>query len=127
VSGCVSVVSSGILLLSWKNIAVIPLIDLSENPEPALYAKALRFKKYVQSHFQPSPEIEAFAAMRGWTSPAEGLAELWWESMDEMRAAFTTPEGQAASVDLARDEAEFIDPTRISAFLSHEHVIFDYT
>ncbi len=91
------------------------------------HAKALRFKKYVQSHFQPSPEIEAFAAMRGWISPAEGLAEVWWESMEEMRAAFATPEGQAASVDLARDEAEFIDPTRISAFLSHEHVVFDYT
>jgi len=36
VSGCVSVVSSGILLLSLKNIAVIPLIDLSEKTEPAL-------------------------------------------------------------------------------------------
>jgi hypothetical protein len=25
------------LLLLWKNIAVIPLIDLSEKPEPALF------------------------------------------------------------------------------------------
>jgi len=36
VSGCVSVVSSGILLLSLKNIAVIPLSDLSEKPRPPL-------------------------------------------------------------------------------------------
>jgi uncharacterized protein (TIGR02118 family) len=91
------------------------------------YAKTLRFKKYVQSHFQPSADVEAFAKIRGWLPPPEGLAEIWWESAEEMQAAFATPEGQAASVDLARDESEFVDHTRISAFLSKEFVVFDYS
>jgi len=91
------------------------------------YAKTLRFKKYVQSHFKPSADIDAFAAVRGWKPPPEGLAEIWWESIAEMQAAFATPEGQAASKDLARDESEFVDHTRISAFLSEEFVVFDYT
>jgi uncharacterized protein (TIGR02118 family) len=90
-------------------------------------ATAMGFRKYVQSHFQPSPDIESFAAIRGWLAPAEGLAELYWDSVEQMRQALSSPEGQAASQVLAKDEAEFVDMTRISAFLSVEHVVFDHT
>jgi hypothetical protein len=34
------------LLLLWKNIAVIPLIGLSEKPEPALPARSHRVAAY---------------------------------------------------------------------------------
>ena len=90
-------------------------------------AQAMGFVKYIQSHKLPSQEIETFAQMRGWAAPPDGLTEVWWESEASMRAAFASPEGQAASAVLERDENEFIDAKRISAFLSEEKVIFDFT
>lgn len=47
--------------------------------------------------------------------------------MESMEAAMASPEGQAASLRLQADEGEFCRTPRMSAFLSREHVIFDYT
>ena len=46
---------------------------------------------------------------------------------ESMQAAFASPEGQAASADLAIDEAKFIEMRKISAYLAVEEVIFDFT
>lgn len=91
------------------------------------HARAMGFVKYVQSHKQPSAAIEQFAAARGWKRPPDGLTEVWWESEAAMEAAFASPEGQAASVALQADEQQFIEASKISAFLSVEEVIFDFT
>lgn len=90
-------------------------------------AKPMGFLRYIQSHKVPSPEIEAFAAGRGWKRPPDGLTEVWWASKEAMQAALSSPEGQAASAELAVDEAEFIEASKISAFLATEEVIFDFT
>jgi uncharacterized protein (TIGR02118 family) len=91
------------------------------------HAKAMGFKKYVQSHVLPSPDIEAFAKARGWAAPPDGITEVWWESVEAMQAALGSAQGQAASAELAKDEPTFIDGGRLSAFLSTEHVVFDFT
>jgi len=91
------------------------------------HASAMGFLRYVQSHKVPSPEIEAFAAGRGWKRPPDGLTEVWWESQATMTAAMGSPEGQAASLELQHDEMQFCDATKISAFLATEEVIFDFT
>jgi uncharacterized protein (TIGR02118 family) len=90
------------------------------------HARAMGFVRYVQSHKLPSPEIEAFAKGRGWKTPPDGLTEVWWESHEAMTAALGSPEGQAASARLAEDEVQFIESSKISAFLATEKVIFDY-
>ena len=90
------------------------------------HAKAMGFLRYVQSHKEPSPEIEAFAAGRGWKPSPDGLTEVWWESAESMRAALASPEGQAASAELAEDERAFIDSPSISAYLASEHEIFNF-
>lgn len=90
-------------------------------------AQAMGFLKYVQSHKKPSAEIAAFAESRGWKTPPDGLAEVWWESEESMQAAMGSPEGQEASQILAEDEKQFIDMKMISAFLAEEHSIFDFT
>src|SRR3546814_14566207 len=41
------------------------------------HANAMGFVRYIQSHKQPSPAIEAFAAGRGWKRPPDGLTEVW--------------------------------------------------
>ena len=90
------------------------------------HAKAMGFLRYVQSHKQPSPEIEAFAAGRGWKPAPDGLTEVWWESEASMQAAMASPEGIAASAELAVDEKEFIDSPQISAYLATEEEIFNF-
>lgn len=91
------------------------------------HAAAMGFMRYIQSHKQPSPEIDAFAEGRGWKRPPDGLTEVWWESEEAMKAAFATQEGQAASAALAADEVQFVESSKISAFLAIEEVIFDFT
>jgi uncharacterized protein (TIGR02118 family) len=91
------------------------------------HGKAMGFKKYVQSHLVPSPEMEAFAKARGWAAAPDGLTEVWWESLEAMQTAMGSPEGQAASAVLAADEPNLINPSQMSAFLATEYVVFDDT
>lgn len=90
-------------------------------------AGAMGFVRYVQSHKLPSKAIDDFAASRGWKLPPDGLTEVWWDSMDAMNAAMSSAAGMAASAQLAADEVQFIESSKISAFLAEEKVIFDYT
>ncbi len=50
----------------------------------------------------------------GW----DAIVELWWESRDTMEEAWRTPEGQAATEDLAA----FVDLTRTSWSIVDEQV-----
>ena len=90
-------------------------------------AKPMGFVRYVQSHRIRSPGVENFATQRGWRQAPDGLAELWWESTEAMQTIFTTEACAEASAELASDEVEFIDPTRLTVFLAREHVVFDDT
>ena len=89
-------------------------------------AKAMGFVRYIQSHKIQSRELEEFSRARGWAPACDGLAELWWESMEAMETAMATPEAQAADLLLQADEREFCYTERMSAFLTVEHVIFDF-
>lgn len=77
--------------------------------------------RYVQSHKVDVPEIEAFAAARGWSPSCDGVAELWWTDMATMRSVFASEAGQRASAILAEDEARFCATERMSAFIVDEH------
>jgi hypothetical protein len=90
------------------------------------HAEAIGFKRYVQTHRRPSAEIEAFARDRGWGTPPDGQAALWWQSFDSMTFALASPEGQEASAALEVDEQAFTDTSTLSAFLAVEKTIFDY-
>lgn len=90
-------------------------------------AAAMGFLRYIQSHRIASPEIEAFAAGRGWAAPADGQAELWWPSVPAMEEALGSPAGEAASALLEVDERAFTDTSALSAFLTSEETIFDFT
>jgi uncharacterized protein (TIGR02118 family) len=88
-------------------------------------ADALRLRRYVQSRNIHHGLIDAFAAARGFSGAADGLVEVWWESEEEMQAAFASPEGQAASAELSEDEARFCDMSTAVAFLSVENEVLD--
>jgi uncharacterized protein (TIGR02118 family) len=87
-------------------------------------AAAIGAARYVQSH-TAEPELNALLqASRGAEEPYDGITEVWWESLADLRAALETPEGQEAQGRLMQDESTFIDFARSRVFLTEEHVIF---
>jgi len=82
-------------------------------------------RRYVQSH-TIAPEMNAqLAATRDTAEAFDGLAELWWDSLEDLVSAFTSDEGQEAGRLLIEDEARFIDFGRSSLFLAEEHAILE--
>lgn len=53
----------------------------------------------------------------------DGVAELWWESLDDVFAD-VTPERQAAGLALLEDERKFIDLPKSPLFFGEEKAIF---
>ena len=82
-------------------------------------------RRYVQTHTLGSDLNAAFAESRGTADAYDGLAEVWWDSLDALMTAFSSEEGQSANTTLIEDEARFIDFERSSLFLTEEHPIFE--
>jgi uncharacterized protein (TIGR02118 family) len=93
-------------------------------PLVASVREALRIRRYVQSHSLPPEASRALRDSRGGPEDFDGLAELWWDSLDDMAGALGAPEGQAAAARLLEDERRFIDLPRSPLWWSHERVIF---
>ena len=74
------------------------------------HAKTLRIRRYVQTHTHGRPgDAAGHRQARGAPEAFDGVAELWWESREDMAAPLATPEGRAASLALLEDERKFID------------------
>jgi hypothetical protein len=99
----------------------------SHGPRVRGHAKAIRAKRYVQSHLIDSPTNEALRSTRGMLPPVPGITEVWWDSLEDFQAASSDPAAQAAFADLAADEDKFIDTSRSQVFLTKENFIFDFT
>lgn len=89
------------------------------------HAETLRIKKYVQSHYLSARDLEAALAERGWADRPDAVTEVWWESLDDMRAGLRTPQGVCANAELEKDEQAFCDMERMQAFFSREALIVD--
>ena len=83
---------------------------------------ALRVKRYVQTHTIDTPFNDVLRESRGGGEPYDGIVEIWWDSIEELEAAFATPEGVQASEELLEDEKRFIDLQRSSMWLAEEEV-----
>lgn len=84
-------------------------------------APALAIKRYVQSHSVSEPVLQAAAAARGipvgdGAQAFDGIAELWFESIESLAAASATEEGRKHAMILLADEAKFIDLPRSRLF-----------
>ena len=86
-------------------------------------AALLRIRRYVQVHTLDSPLNEAIRRSREGAGEAfDGVAELWWDSADDLAASTATPEGRKAALELLEDERNFIDFSRSALFVAQEHV-----
>jgi len=87
------------------------------------HAATLRIRRYVQLHTREDALNDVLRASRGGPEPYDGIAELWWESRDDLEAATASPEGQRASLELLEDERRFIDLGRSPLWIADEHPV----
>jgi conserved hypothetical protein len=90
------------------------------------HADALRIRRYVQVHARDTELDDALAGARG-SEPRfyDGVAELCWDSLEDLVAAFSSDAGQAAGRELLEDEERFIDLPRSPLWLGEENVVID--
>ena len=84
------------------------------------HAGAMRSKRYVQSHTVSTPLNDGLRESRSMVPEYDGVAEVWFESEQDMVEAMSTPEGQELGAALLEDEGNFIDHSRSAAFIVRE-------
>jgi uncharacterized protein (TIGR02118 family) len=84
------------------------------------YAPLLRVRRYVQTHTIDDAVNDALRASRGGPEPFDGVAELWWDSIDDLRQGAGSEEGREAGEALLADERRFIDLPRSPLWIAEE-------
>jgi uncharacterized protein (TIGR02118 family) len=90
------------------------------------HAEVLRIRRYVQTHARDTGLDDALSATRG-SEPGyyDGVAELWWESMEDLVEVGMSEEGQVAMRALLEDEQRFIDLPSSPLWLGEENVVIE--
>jgi len=99
----------------------------SHGPLVRELAPTLGVKRYVQVHTVTSAFSEALSRHRGAPDDFDGVAELWWDSVDDFARAGITKEGRDAGRRLLEDEKRFIDLARSPIWFGEEHALVDLT
>ncbi len=85
------------------------------------HAANLGVRRYVQSHTVSRPRLAMVSEVRGSAGrDFDGVAELWWDSLESLLAAVSTEAGQVAGRELLEDEARFIDLPNSPIFFADE-------
>ncbi|MGI9597042.1 MAG: EthD domain-containing protein [Acidimicrobiales bacterium] len=86
-------------------------------------AETLRVRRYVQLHTEDLPGLhQAFQARNGGApEPYDGIAELWFDSVDDIGGGDDAVARAAA--ELLADERNFIDLENSPMWLATEHEI----
>ena len=92
-------------------------------PLVASVAETLNIRRYVQLHTMDAAFNAAIRASRGGPDEFDGVAELWWDSLESLGAPGQTEEGRAAGAMLLEDERRFIDLSRSPLWFGEEHEI----
>jgi uncharacterized protein (TIGR02118 family) len=85
------------------------------------HADVLRIRRYVQTHARDTELDDVLSGSRG-SEPRryDGVAELWWDSIDDLLAVGASEDGQAAMRALLDDERRFIDLPSSPVWLGEE-------
>ena len=84
------------------------------------FQDVLQIRRYVQTHRIETPANDALRQSRSAEEAYDGTAELWWDDLDALTAASSSPEGIEAGRALLEDERRFIDLERCALWLGEE-------
>jgi len=92
-------------------------------PLVASVAETLMIRRYVQLHSLPAEASAAIRASREAPPEYDGVAELWFDSLEALAANGARPEAQAAGALLLADERRFIDLSKSPLWWGEERPI----
>lgn len=83
----------------------------------------LGIRRYVQLHsFDPALSADVRVS-RGGPEQFDGVAQLWWDSFDDLAKHLANPKATDAGRELLEDERKFIDLERSPLWWGEEHQI----
>ncbi len=83
----------------------------------------LRMRRYGQLHAMPEEMETDLRATRQGPPGYDGVAEIWWDSLEDLAHTATDPAAIAAGRLLLEDERKFIDLEKSPLFWGVEHTI----
>ena len=93
-------------------------------PLVASVRDVLRIRRYIQLHSAPAEVSKTIRESRGGPEGYDGVAQLWWDSFDDLAASAADPAAIAAGRLLLEDEKTFIDLARSPLWWGEEKVVF---
>ena len=85
--------------------------------------KTLRIVRYVQLYTDYGPMTDRLRRFRGTPAPFDGMAEIWYESLEALESLGDAPEAKRASRELRDDEVRFIDTARSPIWMGDEREV----
>ena len=95
----------------------------THGPLVASVADELKIRRYVQLHSLPAEASAGLRASRSAPEEYDGVAELWFDSLEVLAENGRRPEAQAAAVLLLEDERRFIDLPKSPLWWGQERVV----
>lgn len=92
-------------------------------PLVASVAETLQIRRYVQMHSLPAEASAGIRASRDAPPEFDGVAELWFDSLEALAENGRRPEAQAAGAMLLEDEKRFIDLPKSPLWWGQEQVV----
>jgi len=95
----------------------------THGPLVASVAETLQIRRYVQLHSLAQAANEGVRAARHAPPEYDGVAELWFDSLDSLAENGARPQAQAAGALLLEDERRFIDLPKSPLWWGEEHAV----
>jgi uncharacterized protein (TIGR02118 family) len=95
----------------------------THGPLVASVADELKIRRYVQLHSLPAEASAGLRASRSAPEDYDGVAELWFDSLEVLAENGRRPEARAAAALLLEDERRFIDLPKSPLWWGQERVV----
>jgi uncharacterized protein (TIGR02118 family) len=93
-------------------------------PLVASVRETLHIRRYVQLHSLPEDLSQPLRASRDGPAGYDGVAQLWYDGLEDLAQVMATPEAREAGRLLLEDERKFIDHARSPLWWGQEKQIF---
>ena len=94
---------------------------------PLVVARAplLRMRRYQQLHRLDLPALAPVSEVRSAPEPYDGVAQVYWDSLDDLMLSGADSAARKASRELLEDEKQFIDLRASPIFFTEAHVLVE--